>query len=209
MDSESRFEIKYNFKNFDEFFLKKKFFRKKNLKKNYDDRIINSIYYDTSNLKSANDNLAGISYRKKFRVRWYNRENFFKFEIKSKQNKLTTKIIIDEGYFAEKNNFLSKQVDQFLKKNYLKKICKISYLRSYYKYKDIRITLDRKIKYDSLIDNKKSKYIFSKDIVLEIKYLPNLTNSNNVNYLVHDLPILVSRNSKYLNSLNDLGILKF
>ena len=40
----------------------------------YDDRIINSIYYDNENYTCAKDNLSGISNRSKFRIRWYNQD---------------------------------------------------------------------------------------------------------------------------------------
>ena len=48
MDFESRFEIKYSFKDFDEIFIKN-ILQCANLKKAYEDRIISSIYYDTNN----------------------------------------------------------------------------------------------------------------------------------------------------------------
>ena len=37
----------------------------------HQDRHINSIYFDNIFLKSAEDNLAGISDREKIRLRWY------------------------------------------------------------------------------------------------------------------------------------------
>ena len=41
MDFESRFEIKYNLKDFDEIFIKKNILNSTNLNKIYEDRIIN------------------------------------------------------------------------------------------------------------------------------------------------------------------------
>ena len=63
MDFESRFEIKYNLKDFDEIFIKKNILNSTNLNKIYEDRIINSIYFDTNNFICANDNLSGQSIR--------------------------------------------------------------------------------------------------------------------------------------------------
>ena len=40
----------------------------------YDDRLINSIYYDDENYCTAQDNLAGITNRRKYRIRWYGSE---------------------------------------------------------------------------------------------------------------------------------------
>ena len=209
MVSESRLEIKYNFKEFDKIFIKKNILKNKNFTKLYDDRIINSIYYDTNNLKCANDNLAGLSNRKKYRTRWYNTDSNFNFEIKIKENKLTKKFILDKDTFISKSTINSDKIKSFLKKNHLIKICKISYLRSYYGFKNIRITYDRDIVYNSLINNKNHETIISNEKILEIKYNNINQNIYNLNYITKNLPLLSSRNSKYLNSLNCLGILKF
>ena len=40
--------------------------------KEYPDRIVNSLYYDSHNLDSYADNLSGGGCRTKFRLRWYN-----------------------------------------------------------------------------------------------------------------------------------------
>ena len=116
MVSESRLEIKYNFKEFDKIFIKKNILKNKNFTKLYDDRIINSIYYDTNNLKCANDNLAGLSNRKKYRTRWYNTDSNFNFEIKIKENKLTKKFILDKDTFISKSTINSDKIKSFFEK---------------------------------------------------------------------------------------------
>jgi len=40
-------------------------------RKAYPDRYINSLYFDTNNLQSYQENQAGISQRLKYRIRWY------------------------------------------------------------------------------------------------------------------------------------------
>ena len=44
-------------------------------------RSVNNLYYDTKDLKSLTDNLDGVSFRQKLRVRWYgdfyNAKNLF------------------------------------------------------------------------------------------------------------------------------------
>lgn len=209
MDFESRFEIKYNFKDFDEIYIKKNILHCANLNKVFDDRIISSIYFDTNNLKCANDNLSGQSVRKKFRLRWYENILNYNFEIKIKENKLTKKILLNKNKLLKNNNIEFQKINNFLKKNYLIEICKISYLRSYYKFKDLRITYDRNLEYESLINNAGFSKIKSKDKILEIKYKQSKQNINSLNYFTFSLPIIASRNSKYLNSLNELGIIKF
>ena len=55
-------------KNFDLYFYNWKDFKHK-ITRPFNDRIINTIYYDTDNYITAQDNLAGISKRSKYRVR--------------------------------------------------------------------------------------------------------------------------------------------
>jgi len=73
-------------KNFDLYFYNWKDFKHK-ITRPFNDRTINTIYYDTDNYITAQDNLAGISKRSKYRVRWYDNENKnFNYEIKIKKN---------------------------------------------------------------------------------------------------------------------------
>ena len=44
-------------------------------RKAYPNRIVNNIYLDTDDMATCFDNLAGISERKKIRVRWYGKPN--------------------------------------------------------------------------------------------------------------------------------------
>ena len=111
----------------------------------YNDRVVNSIYYDTNNFKSAQDNLAGISQRKKYRVRWYNddKKNIL-YEVKIKKNNLGKKISLKtnsnfenlENFFSFTNNCYKNDKGRFFLENVnhfdLKPKIKISYLRSYY-----------------------------------------------------------------------------
>ena len=39
-------------------------------------RQVNNIYFDTANLVAYNENVDGISERRKFRVRWYGKDIF-------------------------------------------------------------------------------------------------------------------------------------
>ena len=41
------------------------------ISRTYKDRLINSIYYDDENFTTAQNNLSGISNRRKYRIRWY------------------------------------------------------------------------------------------------------------------------------------------
>ena len=55
----------------------------------YSKRKINSLYFDDLNYSSINENLDGMSEKKKYRIRWYGSKNKFNnpiFEIKIRKN---------------------------------------------------------------------------------------------------------------------------
>ena len=55
----------------------------------YPKRQINSLYFDDLNYSSINENLDGVSEKKKYRIRWYGSKNKLNnpiFEIKIKKN---------------------------------------------------------------------------------------------------------------------------
>ena len=68
MRFERKFIIPYNKKNLLDYFLK---IHPLNIKKLYDNRVINNIYLDDLNFKFFKDNIDGISDRIKIRIRWY------------------------------------------------------------------------------------------------------------------------------------------
>ena len=83
------------------------------IKRHYDNRNVNSIYYDTLNYQNARDNINGISNRSKTRVRWYN-NNFTekKLEIKIKKNNLGKKLYLNSKFFDDINNI--NQIKNFI-----------------------------------------------------------------------------------------------
>ena len=58
----------------------------------YQDRTINNIYFDTPNMACAHDNLDGNNIRKKYRIRWYGKDQHTLtkpiLEVKYKENLL-------------------------------------------------------------------------------------------------------------------------
>jgi len=65
-------------------------------RKAYPAREINNLYFDTADLQSFNDNLSGVSARRKFRLRWYGTPDNRKvsnpvLELKIKENMLGDK----------------------------------------------------------------------------------------------------------------------
>ena len=83
----------------------------------YKDRLINSIYFDDENFATAQDNLSGISDRRKYRIRWYG-NNFkdFSYEVKIKKNNLGRKIALKSKKYSSNLENLFLLIMIFLKK---------------------------------------------------------------------------------------------
>ena len=188
----------------------------------YQDRFINSIYYDDENFTTAQDNLSGISNRRKYRIRWYGSElKNFLYEIKIKRNNLGKKISLKtnqdeinlENLFSFNNRFLNKKENKFfldyLDSFNLKPQLKVSYLRSYFLYEGkIRITFDQKINYSLVnkfhkVENKINDFMS----VIEIKFMPE--NYDIVLNLLKDSNFIPKRFSKYLRGLYLSGIANY
>ena len=187
----------------------------------YKDRYINSIYYDDDNFTTAQNNLSGISNRRKYRIRWYDsRFKDFFYEIKIKKNNLGKKISLKinqneinlNNLYSFNNYFLNRKENKFfleyLGSFNLKPQLKVSYLRSYFLYEGkIRITFDQDINYS--LQNGFSKYNNIKDLmsVIEIKFLPE--NYNLALKLLKESNFVPKRFSKYLRGLYLSGIANY
>ena len=168
----------------------------------FPDRIVNNIYLDTNELETCNDNLAGISDRKKFRIRWYGEKEDFDnavLEIKIKNNALGRKEFVKIDWNGEK---LSNQIH----KNHggLVPVLQNQYLRSYYINweENFRLTVDRRIKY------KPTNHYFSADysdafndehIIVELKFKAEDFALHKE--ISHYLPFRPTKHSKYVTGI--------
>lgn len=169
----------------------------------YPQRIINSIYFDNE-LKMYLDSIEGITPRKKIRLRTYNNKFFFDSNNFKKEVKIT--------YY----NYRDKIVDNYLINNSLSNIaikdkdygiCKpiinIFYLRNYFLFKGIRVTLDENITYFHIKNNKISNFfVKDKEKIIEIKS----SNLNKYDFLKELFPQPRSRFSKYCRGIELLNI---
>lgn len=185
--------------NKNKFFYLKNFLIKNDFKKIFDDRMVYSCYLDNQILKMYSDSIEGIVPRKKLRLRSYN--DLFKGDVF-----IEKKISSVEGRFKTTqkiNNF-----DQILSKGYFDQdygVCFpkiiIRYTRSYFKKKNLRVTIDKKISFSNYNKNLRSIFFYSFDDYdcAEIK-CQNLEEIENLN-LNHFLSI---RNSKYCIGMNHI-----
>jgi len=179
-------------------------------KEQFEERFVNSIYYDNLSLTSAVDNLDGNTNREKFRVRWYGenvdllknpilerkiKKNFYGYKKYYPLKKL------DKIKFNEKNlSILTKKINFLIKHKNLYPVSFTSYKRIYLISSNglIRATLDFDVRYKKLMNYIEEFFLHVNDIILEIKYPHNLDT-----YLRNELSGItrISKNSKYLNSL--------
>lgn len=152
------------------------------LKKEYKNRIVNSIYYDNHKLDSLYQNINGFSTRAKYRIRWYNEINNTQvfFEKKIKLGLITKKQKINLGSFQNYislQNFLyskefEKKIISFTDQD-LMQVLRVSYKREYWEdfEKKLRVTFDSQILAQKIYQNKFNNSFFEIDSdILELKY---------------------------------------
>jgi len=166
---------------------------KKGFHKLYDKRQINSIYYDTGARDMFLNSEEGVLPRKKVRIRWYNSNNNFTFE---------TKISSIEGRFKKTKNLNLNSITELPKSledqlyGFITPSLLVSYERSYFSLKGIRITFDDKIKYHDLRLSSSISF-YDPERVIEVK--ANIDTSDD--FIEELITYTTSRFSKYSRGL--------
>ena len=175
---------------------------KNNFKKQFNDRFVNSIYFDSSDYQDYHESIEGTVPRKKIRLRWYDND----FNLRSK-NYVEIKKTLDNSK-DKLVKTLSKEINYNNKlKNYFNSIYNyrkivtvlVSYKRSYFADNfGNRVTIDRSLKYFKLNEDFKiiGKYSSKKNI-LELKINTDLDYSKFTNYYTGN----IVRFSKYCNAI--------
>ena len=196
----------------------------------FDNRNVNSLYYDTPNLDFAADNISGDSKRIKIRARWYSKFNenifdsfskknqSFNIEVKRKKNNLSDKIILSNFFFDTKNtlidrrNFINDKVYfEILKhpellKLIIKDIIFVGYEREYYENfisSKIRLTIDKNL----VCSNNQCFFNFEKSLISKNYVIVELKFSQDsfqlVKKILNNFPFRQVRSSKYLYALSN------
>jgi SPX domain protein involved in polyphosphate accumulation len=220
MSSDYRYEIKFVLDNARLSDAMQWLYNNTTANKIYDNRRVNSIYFDNVDYSSVRDNIAGISQRNKFRLRWYGHKvnSLPVFEVKTKNGRLGYKTSYPIKSIG--NNLSSLNVDEIASKcikdltgcnvvfdEYLVPTLQVNYEREYYEtHNGIRITIDQNIQFSdtqlhaALNENNSIPYPFK---VMEIKFKPDMKEE--VAELIRSLHITPKRHSKYLIGLAILG----
>ena len=166
-------------------------------------RLVNSIYFDSSNLSELENSIEGLYKKKKLRYRFYGDISEIKsqingqWELKKKQGIVTEKIVHKEvvdfdkifspnlSTFRSSNSSINYEINTY---PYLSKF--ISYEREYFVSKlfgdDLRVTIDKNILSKEFINNnlKRTKRLDTSIVELKIKYkLYEDVSFQNMNFL--------------------------
>ena len=199
-----RFEekLKLNSNKLQEF---KEWLIKNNFQEVYESREVYSIYYDTNLYQTYSDSNEGVVPRSKLRIRTYNFKSLF-------ENKFNLEIKNSLNFGRLKSSNKLKNIQNSLKfglylKNYgfcYPKII-VKYKRTYFNFKNIRITLDKNIEFQEY-SNFSYKKAFNNScnlIVAEIKY----SSKNQLSKFFDELPFEKTRFSKYCIGLETLNLI--
>ena len=189
----------------------------------YPDRQVNNVYFDSHTYRSYDDNISGSSSRIKVRYRWYGssiQPAKGCLEIKCKRNQFSWKMIynVDKSFAGQEKNWremqshlteqLPVEARQWLKVNPVPVLIN-RYKRKYFRSRNdkVRVTLDLGLCIYDQTRNSYPNYSFKANIprtfVLEVKFPRDLRNK--ASQIIRDIPIRVSRHSKYIVGVNSIN----
>lgn len=178
----------------------------------YPDRWVNNVYFDTPSLAAYEENLAGVSTRRKVRLRWYGDSRIpatAALEVKLRRNALGAKrrapVVLessDSVTWRELRGQLRDQVTGSTAAD-LAWMCEPvilnRYLRTYLvaERSDIRVTIDRELRFVDQRVSASPRYEPAHElqgcIVFEMKVPASLDPRS----ALRNLPMRLSRHSKY------------
>ena len=223
--SEYRYEIKFSLDDVNYARAMKWLFVNTHATKKYDNRHVNSLYFDNPGYSSIRDNITGLSERSKYRLRWYDDSIISshavspRFEVKIRKGRLGRKNIIHLPNF--KSDFallplhqIEKDVRHEIKTSniflddYYTSVLAVKYLREYFEDNSgLRITFDRDIRF-SYVDGLTSilsdcPKLHYRRHIMELKFGVELKDY--VADLMRSLNMSPTRHSKYLMGLSKFG----
>ena len=177
----------------------------------YPPRWVNNIYFDTPDFVAFNDNIAGVSHRRKYRIRWYGRpvENISKprLEIKIKENEVGRKEsfpLLSTAPSLNNTAALIIEARKLLGKGTeLQAVLLNSYYRSYWGTSngEFRLTVDSQLQYGATRFTSSSHFLTYRDegTVLEVKYPIALSEESD--FIAQYLPFRQTKSSKYVTGI--------
>lgn len=165
----------------------------------YESRTVSSTYFDTENWRMFNDSEEGSVPRKKIRVRSYSRDAHDEFN-----SALEVKTSAVEGRYKTATPHFD--LPKIMKLGVFDSdygVCKpkvrVTYQRTYYKIRGIRLTIDQNIEYARADGNRNSAFkIVDPEIAVELK----ADDEVSIEFLNSHFPFERVRFSKYSRAVN-------
>jgi hypothetical protein len=195
----------------------------------YRPRVVNSLYFDTPDFRSARDNLTGAPKRYKTRLRWYQDESDAcsspVLEVKFRDGRLGGKQHFalsssDTPVYDLPAQKIPAALYQAVQENpealrlfddVLLPVLFVRYLREYYEDADgLRVTLDRQIAFSYVRPFRTLSEIPNRDYpltIMELKFPPE--NKDAVSWQLRPFHPRPKRHSKYLTGLAIFGLVNY
>ena len=208
MQDDFRYEIKYEIERRDAFAIQEVIaMHPMGFKKAFPDRWVNNIYFDTPHFVTCQENLDGISDRKKFRLRWYGDRapiQHPKFEIKIKTNMVGRKetMKMPEGFIL--TDLPSILMESGKTPDGIQPVIQNRYLRSYFidMHGKFRITVDRELQHarlDTLNHGPVGNLQNFDPIIMELKFDSDAIGMHKE--VSHFIPFRQTKHSKYVSAV--------
>ena len=161
-------------------------------------RTINSIYFDNQDFSMYHHSIEGVVPRKKIRLRIYDQEFIFTKDA-NKEIKISS---VEGRYKISKKTKNPSQIMNLgiFDQNYglCLPVLNVTYKRSYYKVKNIRLTLDEKITYRKVINRGVSKLSTPDNYnIVELKF----NSEKSIDFVRQSFPFERARFSKYCRGI--------
>ncbi len=178
----------------------------------YPDRQVNNTYFDTTDFAHLRENVAGVSPRKKVRLRWYGDFEAMSqtaLEIKTKEGEVVSKSTRTVDPDLRKQPKLPVKIAQtdsqffFEQAGLYRPVLKNAYLRQYYVTADglVRLTVDSNLRFDHPKSSRQQtpRQTLPHTIV-ELKYA--LEAEKLAAQISNFFPFRLSKSSKYVQGMS-------
>ena len=175
----------------------KKYLSNKNAVQIYKPRKIQSLYFENDNYEMYSDSIEGLTPRKKIRIRNYpdmeDDKLYLETKISSVEGRYKTRSVVDKSKF----NYLKEKGILDSQYGFCKPCLYVSYDREYFKFKDVRISIDNNINFKVY---KKKNYQRDYNTIVELK----TSIKKNLDKLIEDFPFQRIRFSKFCNGIEKI-----
>lgn len=191
-----------------------------NLARHHPTRRINNIYYELPNFQSYNDNVVGVPYRSKLRLRWYGEHISKKaspvLEMKLKNGHVGTKKRFEIQTMPQSGGFEINEIlannpalkpTDFIDFSVARPLIYNTYVRDYYRVPctQVRVTVDHGLGYGIITPNilsTRKVTVEDERIIIEVKH--HEKEEDIARNVLNSFSVRVAKMSKYVNGVNML-----